>query len=69
MDHALVIGRQDAHDCAEGIRERLPRRLQDLREAAGLSMYALAKRAGVSLEMLNQVPPHSICQQLRHVSR
>ena len=27
----------DAHDYAERIRERLPRRLQELREAMGLS--------------------------------
>jgi hypothetical protein len=29
--------RHDAHDYAERIRERLPRRLQELREAMGLS--------------------------------
>ena len=42
----------DAHDYAERIRERLPRRLQELREAAGLSRYALAKKAGVSRDMV-----------------
>lgn len=30
-----------AHDYAELIRKRLQRRLQELREACGLSMYAL----------------------------
>ena len=40
----------DAHDSAERIRERLPRRLQELREAARLSMYALWRKCGVSRE-------------------
>ena len=42
----------EAHDYAERIRERLPRRLQELREAAGMSKYALAKKAGVSRDMV-----------------
>ncbi|WP_397379434.1 hypothetical protein [Prosthecobacter sp.] len=37
-----------AHDYAERIRERLPRRFQELREAARLSMYALWQKCGVS---------------------
>ena len=41
-----------AHDYAERIRARLPRRLQELREAAGLSKYALAKKSGVSRDMV-----------------
>jgi hypothetical protein len=40
----------DAHDYAERIRERLPRRLQETREAARLSMYALWRKCGVSRE-------------------
>ena len=42
----------EAHDYAERIRERLPRRLQELREAAGLSKDALAKKSGVSRDMV-----------------
>ena len=42
----------DAHDYAERIRERLPRALRELREAATLSMYALEKKSGVSREMI-----------------
>ena len=38
----------DAHDYAERIRERLPRKLQELREAAGLSKYGLAGACGIS---------------------
>ena len=38
----------DAHDYAERIRERLPRRLQELREAAGFTKYGLARESGVS---------------------
>ena len=36
--------KRDAYDYAERIRERLPRRMQELREACGLSMYALWRR-------------------------
>jgi DNA-binding XRE family transcriptional regulator len=45
----------DAHDYAERIRERLPRRLQELREACGLSMYALWMKCGVSRDMINRI--------------
>jgi hypothetical protein len=33
----------EAYDYAERIRERLPRRLQELREAIGLSNYAVSR--------------------------
>jgi ribosome-binding protein aMBF1 (putative translation factor) len=42
----------DAHDYAERIRERLPRRLQELRQARGLTMHTLEKKSGVSREMI-----------------
>jgi transcriptional regulator with XRE-family HTH domain len=45
----------DAHDYAERIRDRLPRRLQELREACGLSMYALWMKCGVSREMSSRI--------------
>jgi len=45
----------DAHDYAERIRERLPRRLQELREACGLSMYALWMKCGVSRDMISRI--------------
>jgi len=35
----------EAHHSAERIRERLPRRLQELRERAGLSKYGLARES------------------------
>ncbi len=35
--------------------ERIRERLQELREAAGLSKYALSKKAGVSLEMVSRI--------------
>ena len=38
----------DAHDEAERIRERLPRRLEALREAMGLSSVHLARERGIS---------------------
>lgn len=33
----------EAHDYAERIRERLPRQLQELREAAGFTKYGLSR--------------------------
>jgi transcriptional regulator with XRE-family HTH domain len=40
---------------AERIRERLPRRLQELREAIGLSMYALWLKCGVSRDTISRI--------------
>ena len=48
-----VPDNHDAHHYAERIRERLPRRLQEFREAARLSMYALWQKCGVSREPAN----------------
>jgi len=45
----------DAQDYAERIRERLPRRLQELREAAGFTKYGLARESGVSREYLGKI--------------
>ena len=45
----------DAHDRAERIRERLPRRLQELRERCWLSKYGLARESGVSREYLGKI--------------
>ena len=41
-----------SHDYAERLRARLPRTLQEEREAVGLSRYALEKKCGVSREMI-----------------
>ena len=41
----------EAFNYAERIRERLPRRLQELRGAARLSKYALEKKSRVSRVM------------------
>ena len=46
---------QQAYDYAERVRARLPRRLQEMREAAGMSKYAFAKKAGVSRDMVGCV--------------
>ena len=45
----------EAHDYAERIRERLPRNLQELREACGLSKYALWQKTGVSRDMIGRI--------------
>jgi DNA-binding XRE family transcriptional regulator len=39
-----------AHDFAECIRERLRRRLQELRERCGVSKYELARENGLNRE-------------------
>ena len=41
------------HDYAERIRKRLPRALQEQREARRMSKYALGKKSGVSREMIS----------------
>ena len=51
-----------AHDYAERIRERLPRRQQELRERAGLSRYALAERPTVFVKIFPVNPPWSDIQ-------
>jgi transcriptional regulator with XRE-family HTH domain len=50
-----VPDNHDAHDYAERIRERLPRRLQELREAAGFTKYGLARESGVSREYIGKL--------------
>jgi transcriptional regulator with XRE-family HTH domain len=50
-----VPDNHDAYDYAERIRERLPRRLQELRERCGLTKYALARESGVSREYLAKI--------------
>jgi transcriptional regulator with XRE-family HTH domain len=45
----------DAHDYAERIRERLPRRLQEQRERCGMSKYRLAGESGVSREYIGKI--------------
>ncbi len=44
-----------AYDYADRICRRLPGRLHDLLKAAGMSKYALAKKSGVSLEMICKI--------------
>ena len=43
----------DAYNYAERIRERLPRRLQELREAERLNIYALWRKCGVSRDTIS----------------
>lgn len=44
----------DAHDYAERIRERLPGRLQELREAAGFRNYGPPPESGVNREYIGK---------------
>ena len=50
-----VPDNHDAHDYAERTRERLPRRLQELREAFGRSKYGLARESGLSREYIGKL--------------
>ena len=45
----------DAHDYAERIRDRLLRRLLELRERCGLSKYGLARESGLSREYIGKL--------------
>ena len=45
----------EAFNYAERIRARLPRRLQELREQAGLSKYSLARESGLSREYIGRL--------------
>ena len=45
----------DAYNYAERIRERLPRRLQELRERCELSKYGLARESGLSREYIGKL--------------
>jgi len=62
----------EAHNYAERIRARLPRRLRELREAAGMSKHALARTSGISREMIGRVerakanPSLCVTAQLSH---
>ena len=62
----------DAHDYAERICERLPRRLQELREAAGMSKYGIAWESGISREYIGKIergkanPTLPVTAQLSH---
>ncbi len=53
----------DAHDYAELIRERLRRRLQELRERCGLSKYGLARESGIIREYIGKL------EAMRRLSR
>jgi transcriptional regulator with XRE-family HTH domain len=50
-----ALDHHDAHDYAERIRERLQRRLQETREVARLSMYALWRKCGVSRDAISHI--------------
>ena len=62
----------EAHDYAERIRDRLPRRLQEIREAAGFTKYGLARESGVSREYIGKIergkanPTLPVTAQLSH---
>ena len=47
--------RRDSSGYAERIREWLPRRLRELREAAGLTVYKLWRKCGVSQNTISEI--------------
>lgn len=51
----LSAGNHEAHDYAERVRERLLRRMQDLREGIGLRLYGLWRKCGVSRDTISRV--------------
>jgi transcriptional regulator with XRE-family HTH domain len=68
----MASNNHDAHDYRERIRERLPRRLQEIREAAGFTKYGLARESGVSREYIGKIergkanPTVPVTAQLSH---
>ena len=52
---ARRTGQPRRHDYAERIREPLRSRLQELREACGLSIYALWMKCGVSRDTISRI--------------
>lgn len=62
----------EAYDYAERIRERLLRRLQELRERCGLSNYGLARETGLSRRYIGKLergganPTLPVTAQLSH---
>ena len=44
-----------AYDYAERIREWFPRRVQELREGRGLSMYRLERKCGVTRQTISRI--------------
>lgn len=59
----------EAHDSAERIRERMPRRLQELREANRLSMYALWRKCGVSRDTISRIEASDTVLNVHVLSR
>jgi hypothetical protein len=61
--------KHNAHNYAERIRERLPRRLQELREACGRSKYGLARKsasvANTSAKSTTKLPAVADADALR----
>jgi ribosome-binding protein aMBF1 (putative translation factor) len=55
LQMAANFSRHQAYAYAERIRERLPRRMQELREAQGLSRYALWRRCGLSRNTISRI--------------
>lgn len=61
-----------AYDYAERIRARIPRRLQELREACGLSKYGLERECGISREFIGKLergdayPTMPVAAQISH---
>jgi len=69
---SVVSTNHEAHDYAERLRERLPRRLQEIREAAGFTKYGLARESGISREYIGKIergkanPTLPVTAQLSH---
>lgn len=57
QNEAMGPDNHDAYDYAERIRERLPRRLQEIREAAGFTKYGLARESGITVSVRSPAAP------------
>lgn len=68
----VMSPRREAYSHAEWICARLPRRLQEIREARGKTMYLLARESGVSRDMIGciesrqSIPTVHVLARLAH---
>lgn len=60
---------QESFQCAERFCEGFRRRVQEVREGLGISMYALEQRSGVSREMIALIECGESCPSLFVIRR
>ena len=65
----MALVHQQSFQCAERFCEGFRRRVQEVREGLGMSMYALEQRSGVSREMIALIECGESCPTLFGICR